>query len=247
KAPIISLDGDSPVNEDYLKAIFRHLENNKNFGAGHVNFKHRNCGTPEEKEAIRLYEKHLHQHRQNLEKACSPHAWYAIGSTIVCTKEAYQKSGGYNCRRMAGEDFYILQQLSKTGCKISMIEEAFVYPADRESQRVPFGTGKAVGDIIQDGNFMTYHQDCYKDLKGLLATITDNLNKDTATILKEAPNTCLEYLQERKFDEVWPKLQNNSRDNKMLLQRFHEWLDAFQTLKLIHHLSDKYYPRVAIS
>ena len=33
----------------------------------------------------------------------------------------------------------------------------------------------------------------------------------------------------------------------MLLQRFHEWLDAFQTLKLIHFLSDNFYPRVELA
>ena len=32
----------------------------------------------------------------------------------------------------------------------------------------------------------------------------------------------------------------------MLLQRFHEWLDAFQTLKLIHFLSDNVHPRMAM-
>ena len=69
---------------------------------------------------------------------------------------------------MAGEDFYLLQQLSKTGCKISMIEKAFVYPSDRHSERVPFGTGKAVGDIIENGNWQTYHPNCYRDLALML-------------------------------------------------------------------------------
>ena len=147
---------------------------------------------------------------------------------------------------MAGEDFYLLQQLSKTGCKITMIEDAIVYPSDRVSDRVPFGTGKAVAEIIQNGNWLTYDHRCYRDLGLLLAVIKESLNQPAAVITEKVPPTCQPWLRERKFSSVWPKLQVNSRDKSMLLQRFHEWLDAFQTLKLIHFLSDNYYPRVEV-
>lgn len=246
KAPVISLDADSPVNPEYLQAIFTCLKENPDFKAGHVNFKHRHCGSAAEKLAIEVYEQHLHRHRRQLEQANSPHAWYAIGSTIVCTKEAYIKAGGYHCRRMAGEDFYLLQQLSKTGCTISMIEDAFVYPSDRCSDRVPFGTGKAVGEIVESGRWLTYHDHCYRDLRKLLSAVEESLSETAETITKRAPSTCTAWLQEREFSSTWPKLQSNARDDKMLLQRFHEWLDAFQTLKLIHHLSDNHYPRVEL-
>ena len=247
KSPIISLDADSPVNPEYLDAIFTYLRENPDFNAGHVNFKHRHCGSELEKQAVQVYELHLKQHRHHLEKANSPHAWYAIGSTIVCNKEAYIKAGGYNCRRVAGEDFYLLQQLSKTGCEISMIKDAFVYPSDRVSNRVPFGTGKAIGDIIKCGSWLTYHQHCYRDLGQLLLNIEENLNESADVILENVPPGCKSWLRKRNFPGIWPKLQANSRDNKMLLQSFHEWLDAFQTLKLIHHLSDNHYPRVDLT
>ena len=247
KAPVISLDADSPVKQDYLRAIFSYLARNPEFKAGHVNFKHRHCGTAAEKSAIEVYERHLKRHRSKLEQANSPHAWYAIGSTIVCTKEAYIKSGGYHCRRMAGEDFYLLQQLSKTGCKIAMIEDAVVYPSDRVSDRVPFGTGKAVGEIVETGNWMTYHDQCYQDLGGLISSVEKHLDATADIIVEAAPASCKAWLAARGFAEVWPKLVANSRDSQMLLERFHEWLDAFQTLKLIHYLSDNYYPRVVMS
>ncbi len=243
-APIISLDADSPVDPNYFSAIFEFLEQRPDFRAGHVNFKHRHCGTAEEKLAIAIYERHLKRHRQKLEDANSPHAWYAIGSTIVCTKEAYAKAGGYHVRRMAGEDFYLLQQLSKTGCRIEMIEDALVFPSDRVSDRVPFGTGKAVGDIVQTGRWMTYHDHCYRDLGLLLEVVGRRVSDSAADILKDVPESCAGWLVGRKFESVWPKLRANSRDNEMLIQKFHEWLDAFQTLKLIHFLSDNSYARV---
>jgi len=246
-APIISLDADSPVNAQYLQAISEFLFEHPKFQAGHVNFQHRHCGGESEKQAIQIYEQHLKRHRQQLEIADSPHAWYAIGSTIVCTKAAYLKSGGYHCRRMAGEDFYLLQQLSKTGCKIEMIQEAIVYPSDRVSDRVPFGTGKAVGDIIETGSWLSYHENCYRDLGQLLTAVSENLDEPTEVVLEKAPATCIDWLIQRDFSDIWPKLQANARDNQMLLQRFHEWLDAFQTLKLIHFLSDNHYRRIDLA
>ncbi len=246
RAPVISLDADSPVNPEYLNAIFAFMRRNPDFKAGHVNFKHRHCGSEAEQRAIRVYEQHLQQHRQRLAEANSPHAWYAIGSTIVCTKAAYLKAGGYHCRRMAGEDFYLLQQLSKTGSRIVMIEDAFVYPSDRISDRVPFGTGKAVGEIIESGRWMTYDPQCYRDLGQLIEAVEQNPSAAAQTIAAKVSPGSQTWLLERKFASVWPKLQANARDHEMLIQRFHEWLDAFQTLKLIHHLSDHHYPRIRI-
>ena len=246
KTPVISLDGDSPVNSEYLEEIFKHIKSNPTFSAGHVNFKHRLEGTAEEIAAIQMYDKHLHYHREQLEKAGSPHAWYAIGSTIVCTKEAYLKSGGYNPRRMAGEDFYLLQQLSKVGYKIEMLAKAFVYPSNRQSDRVPFGTGKAVTDIVQSGQWLTYNPQCYEKLADFLTLIRNNLNNNADKILQKSPEEICPWLESRKFTDVWAKLQQNSKNETALLNRFNEWLDAFQTLKLIHYLTENNFPKIKI-
>ena len=69
KAPVISLDADSPVHPSYLQAIFTYLRENPDFTAGHVNFQHRHCGNDAEKQAIGVYELHLKQHRQRLEQS----------------------------------------------------------------------------------------------------------------------------------------------------------------------------------
>ena len=198
QCPVISLDGDSPVNTSYLENIYKHFHDPKH-QAAHVNFQHRFVTGSQEETAIRLYDKHLHMHRSGLEKANSPHAWYAIGSTIVCTKKAYLKSGGYNPRRMAGEDFYLLQQLSKTGNKIDIIKDAWVYPSNRQSDRVPFGTGKAVNEIVEEGHWHTYAPECYDQLAELIKTIEQNLESDAEGILEKLSKETKEFLQERKF------------------------------------------------
>ena len=128
-----------------------------------------------------------------------------------------------------------------------MIADAFVYPSDRVSDRVPFGTGKAVGEIVESGRWLTYHASCYRDLGELLSVVKENLRESPDRIEEFSPSTCQGWLKQREFSAVWPKLQSNSRDERMLLQKFHEWLDAFQTLKLIHYLSDEFYPRVELA
>lgn len=245
-SPIISLDGDSPVNPEYLENIYKYFGSSKH-KAGHVHFKHRLVTGEKEELAIQLYDKHLYLHREGLLRANSPHAWYAIGSTIVCTKQAYIKAGGYNPRRMAGEDFYLLQQLSKTGSKINIIDDAWVYPSNRQSDRVPFGTGKVVNDIVKEGEWLTYAPECYDELGTLLEVIENNLTASFEIIAEQLPELTREFLCERKFKDSWPKLQANSKNLEMLKQRFHEWLDAFQTLKFIHFLTEKKFPKIKVS
>ena len=148
---------------------------------------------------------------------------------------------------MAGEDFYLLQQLSKTGYKINIIDEAWVYPSNRQSDRVPFGTGKAVNEIVQEGEWLTYAPECYNELGRLLEVIESNLETSAEFIIKLLPTLNQNFLKQRKFHESWPKLQENSKTPQILKQRFHEWLDAFQTLKFIHFLTEKKYLKVKVS
>lgn len=165
---------------------------------------------------------------------------------IICTKEAYLKSGGYNPRRMAGEDFYLLQQLSKVGYKIEMIKDAYVYPSNRQSDRVPFGTGKAVTDIVESGEWKTYNPLCYSVLGKFLNAVYSHLSSESQLILQKTPSELLPWLEEREFTEVWRKLRQNNKTEEKMKQSFDSWLDAFQTLKLIHFLTENYFPKVNI-
>ena len=61
---------------------------------------------------------------------------------------AYARQGGMN-RRQAGEDFYFMQKLVD-GEQVENIAEATVFPSARLSHRVPFGTGKALSDAVEE-------------------------------------------------------------------------------------------------
>ena len=97
---------------------------------------------PKQRLGIQLYEDYLHYYKKALDYAGFPDSIYTIGSAFAVRADAYVKQGGMN-RRQAGEDFYFLNKLTKLG-KITEINDAYVYPSARVSDRVPFGTGAAM-------------------------------------------------------------------------------------------------------
>ena len=73
---------------------------------------------------------------------------------------AYVKQGGMN-RRQAGEDFYFLQKISWLG-PMTELANVIVHPSPRLSDRVPFGTGRAVGGFVSNGRLTTYPLQAYR-------------------------------------------------------------------------------------
>ena len=71
-----------------------------------------------------------------------PYSFHTIGSAFALTASAYARQGGMN-RRKAGEDFYFINKLIK-GEVFGEINDTTVIPSPRVSNRVPFGTGRAI-------------------------------------------------------------------------------------------------------
>ena len=113
-APYIWLDADCLVRKDYLKEIYSFYQD-KNNNAGWCTFKHSRSNDQRINKAIKLYEDFLYSHYLSLKEAGSFYAYVAIGSTITCRRFVYEKSGGCDEKRTAGEDFYFLQSLTKLG------------------------------------------------------------------------------------------------------------------------------------
>src|SRR4029434_9989987 len=101
--------------------------------------------------AIAAYELHLRYYLQALRTAGFPHGYHTIGSSMAVRARTYMEQGGMN-RRQAGEDFYFLHKLIPLG-GFTELNSTTVYPLPRPSNRVPFGTGRAVSEwLIQTGN-----------------------------------------------------------------------------------------------
>ena len=244
---LLSLDADTWVESNYLGAV-RASFNCPDAWAAVISYAHRLEGSPSEIAAIVCYEIFLRYHVLGLAYAGSPYAFHSIGSAMACTGEAYVAVSGMN-QRQAGEDFYFLQQLAKTG-RVDSISTTTVHPSPRPSRRVPFGTGQRVRRFLSSvgsssgstaDEYMLYDPRCYQVLRAWLTHIADNLPSNAGSLRDYANSLSPSlgaFLDVQDFMTVWPRLQRNARDPAQLHLQFHRWFDGFKTIKLIHYLRD---------
>ena len=243
---IISLDSDCLVSNNYLKRIEAAFSETKSCFAATINFRHRfeEIMDPRQEMGMRLYEDYLHYYKQALEYAGFPHSIYTIGSAFAVRAEAYVKQGGMN-RRQAGEDFYFLHKLTKLG-QLVEINDAFVYPSGRVSDRVPFGTGAAMTKWMNDADDLnlTYCFDAFLDLKQLFDRAGEfyKINSTLyAEIISTLPPTVQQYLIVVSFDEKLAEINRNSSSPESFRKRFFQAFDAFQVLKFLNHVHEYQY------
>ena len=242
---LVSLDADTLCRPDYLPSIEAHFRRRSTPGAV-IPFCHQPGSTEEEEQAIRRYELFLRAYVLGLERAGSPYAFHTVGSAMACTAEGYARMGGMN-HRGAGEDFYFLQHLAKTG-GVSRVRGTVVYPSARTSHRVPFGTGRSMTDLLsrKDGAVLFYRLECFQILGDWLNLVEQSLVAEAEHLQQKARRISPDlanFLEANKFISVWEKLRQNFRTPKNLSKGFHEWFDGLKTMKLIHHLSAATYPR----
>jgi len=242
---LVCLDADTLVQPDYLEAISNHF-NTADAGGASIPFRHRQADTPAGQAAIDRYELFLRVYVLGMELAGSPYAFHTVGSAMACRALAYVSAGGMN-KRMAGEDFYFLQQIHKTA-RVVPLEGTIVHPSPRSSHRVPFGTGRAVGDMLSRGEqLLFYRPRLFEILEEWLECAAGHGGADGEALIRRARGISphLEtWLRQAGFGTAWSNLLRNSPDDQRLTASFHSWFDAFRTMRLMHHLTDSAYPRI---
>jgi hypothetical protein len=200
--------------------------------------------------AGRLYEISLRYYTLGLAWAGSPYAYEAMGSCIAVRPEAYAAVRGFP-RKNAAEDFYLLDKLAKVGT-IARLAGAPLLLEGRLSDRVPFGTGKALSDLISKkkalSGFKLYHPAVFGHLAawlrvldavaasgGRMEAALDELPRGNPFFKTEA---LLGAIEKMKAIEAMREAIAGSGDGATMRRRFHTWFDAFRTLKLIHALRD---------
>lgn len=242
---IISLDADTLVQPGYADSIMNHFRTATGGGAV-IPFEHLPADGERENRAIERYELFLRCYVAGLHFAGSPYAFHTVGSAMACRASAYLKCGGMN-RRRAGEDFYFLQSLAKTS-GVEQVQGTVVYPSPRRSNRVPFGTGRAVGTMLDNESeaIRFYRSECFHLLKAWLelamhaCTIRDeNLLAHGESLSAHLGN----FLTEQKFASAWQGFLGQHGVPESLKSAFHGWFDAFRTMKLLHYLAENGLPR----
>ena len=238
---ICCLDGDSPVEDNYFAAVEQAFTANPKCAGGVVAFRHSASNNPQINRAITDYELWLRYYVYALKKAGSPYAFFMIGSTIITRAAAYVKAGGMR-KRPAAEDFYFLQALSKVGSIIS-INATTVYPSPRPSPRVPFGTGRKVGEVLNGSEIKLYHPDIFTQLQAMLTQVEScsDLSKLAEVFEQSLSSPTLRFLENNRFVDNWRKIYHNTAKHDAARRKaFHTWFDAFRTLKFVHFCETAY-------
>jgi hypothetical protein len=219
-------------------------------GAALYFYEHRFEEDPDLALAGRLYEISLRYDVLGLDWAGSPYAYQSMGSCIAIPPRAYAQVRGFP-RKNAAEDFYVLDKLAKVG-SIDRLAGTPLLLEGRPSDRVPFGTGRALRDLSGGrrslANFQLYHPLVFAHLAAWLRVL-DRLAEsggDAATALGELPaanpffrtDLLRESLEKMGVAHAIAEAREKSRDSETLRRHLHTWFDAFRTRKLMHLLRD---------
>jgi hypothetical protein len=240
---IICYDADCQCAPTYLSSIERHFLSHPETPGCSIYFEHPLEGPHSSSvyEAIVTYELHLRYYVQALRFAGFPLAHHTVGSCMAIRAPTYIEQGGMN-KRKAGEDFYFLQKIIALG-NFTDLTETTVYPSPRMSDRVPFGTGRAVRNYIKTGSLGTYPFQAFLDLQQLLVrfqSLTDGrlpvnaLNGDLAQSLDS-------FLRSEGYELALAEIQGNTSDTGTFYRRFYRWLNPFRVMKFVHYARDHFY------
>lgn len=248
---IACFDADSTCAPDYLQALCTHFRKHKKTPGCDIRFAHPTFGGDYDAKnylAISYYELHLRYYNQAIRAAGFPNAFHTVGSSMAVRASAYAKQGGMNTRK-AGEDFYFLHKIIALG-GFTSLHTTTVYPSPRPSDRVPFGTGKAVADYLQDDKkgFYTYNLQAFK----YLHTFFKHIPEFYITAPKpehlggDLPYIVIDFLSAYFFEERIAEIRANSRGYNSFEKRFYRWFNAFMILKFVHFVRDNAHPNVRV-
>jgi hypothetical protein len=238
---IVCLDADSQVQPNYLVTLERAFQHDDKRTACSIHFEHPLEGKAFEPlvyEGIIRYELFLRYYVEGLRFAGYPYAYHTIGSSMAVRSRAYQAESGMN-RRKAGEDFYFLHKFTPQPGFFEL-NDTLVIPSPRPSDKVPFGTGRAIGQWLdrEGKGYPAYALQSFQELKVLL--------EDMPRLYTQAPGTyppaVASFLDAMGFDEVLPDIRRHVASQAAFEKRFFQWLTPLRALKYVHHSRDQHHP-----
>ncbi len=240
---IVNLDADCYVEDNYFEAIIQYFDKESNQQAASIHFEHRLDGL-NGNQAIIDYELHLRYYIGMQRLMGWPFAFQTIGSAMAVRALAYARVGGMNIRK-AGEDFYFLHKFIKNNT-CGNLTSTTVFPSGRKSDRVPFGTGKAVGDISEGIPFLTYHPTSFGIIRTFVFNVEIQYKSGKSEFVYDVNKALQAFLTQINFPRKYQEILQNTSDFESFRKRFYQFFDAFQLMKALHFLRDNGYPNVPI-
>lgn len=237
---IVCLDADSLVLPNYLYSIYSSFTENKQWDAASIHFEHSlSIDKFDESiiQAIVKYELHLRVFINFQKWLGLPYAIQTIGSSMAVKATSYCKYGGMN-KRKAGEDFYFLQKIADKGL-VGKINSTTVIPSPRISNRVPFGTGRAIGGKIDRGvDIMTYNPETFKILLPLVSNLQAIYDSGWEPVSTELHDVVVSFFEEQKIEIFLDECRKNTSSFFSFRKRFFQWFNAFKLMKFCHYCRD---------
>lgn len=246
---IIAFDADSTVLPNYLQTIESAFNANPSFNFFTIHFEHPYANaelSSSLREGIIRYELHMRYFRNAMQWCGYPHAIHTVGSSFTLKASAYVKQGGMN-RRKAGEDFYFLHKLVLLG-HYGNISSTTVFPAARQSDRVPFGTGAAMKKWSEGSSELnyTYSLEVFSHLIPLFANPSQFWEMKPAEIDEAFGklNPLLQsFCKNSQIAAQIIELKGNCSNTKSFEKRFFHLVNAFWILKYLNFAHETSFSR----
>jgi hypothetical protein len=225
------LDADEEVAPDYLSDEQLDPQTSYTYP-----FRHVPSGDRLTDESTEIYEIYLHHYSAGLRRAGSPHDFFALGSILLFRFEHYALIRGFPSRN-AAEDFYFLAKLTKIAPTRVLEGRSPLQIRSRVSDRVPFGTGAAVGKINEKLSYPYYDEKVFavlgEKIQGLRRFCASGNWEDFAEV-----GDAFWGKEKAKMQALWKNFPKSEKRLKALM----DYVDAFKTLKYLHWLRDTEYP-----
>ena len=249
KEGIISCyDADCTCDKNYLVALEKFFANNSSSPGCSIYFEH-NLDEAPLPSAILEYELYLRYYIQGLRYSAYPYAFHTVGSAMAVRTQSYRMQGGMNMRK-AAEDFHFLHKIIAIQGFMNLTTTR-VIPSSRISDRVPFGTGKAM--LSWKSENRKYLPACkpvsFSLVKDFLEQSRSFYSKKITRnwIENNISPACHEFLWKENFLEEIETIKSNTNNPNTFEKAFLRWFNGLRVLRLIHHLRDSYLGEIPVT
>jgi hypothetical protein len=250
---IACLDADCTVKDNYFIALENELMKRKDRNGCSIYFEHPVSGVNFSENiysAVYQYELHLRYYFQALLFTGCPNVFHTVGSSIAVKNLSYLKVGGMN-RRQAGEDFYFVQKIVSAGGYFSL-NSTTVYPSPRASDRVPFGTGAAVGRMISknEKELLTYNPLAFTDLSiffGYTEKMFSDKPAELMNLFFKFPESVKLFLGEEEWFKKITEIKDNTSGQTSFKKRFFTWFNMFRIVKYLNFSHKSIFEKMAVT
>lgn len=252
KGLIYNIDADCSCHPDYFVRSSAYMDSCPDKAAAVLGFVHPDEKDPLINRAIMEYELHLRVYINWQRQLDYPFAFQTLGSCFVVRSEDYMAQGGMN-KRKAGEDFYFLHKYSSLNA-LGNCSDILVFPSGRTSDRVPFGTGKAVQDLLKkyddrSNGMMTYNPEAIL----LFCSFMKVLSEHYSDFVKGSgwedycKNPILtSYLISSSFTRELEQVLQNCSNESTYKKRIIKFFNPFRLMKFLHYSESKGIEKVPV-